>query len=185
MVGADSPERPWERRGGHRAANRVSVDAMKSSLVRPSSTRRPCAPAAQNPIRCSNSCSTHPLQWLKSVIGSGRSQPGFDLLQYSQHARLVEGLVARLGRGGSSPLQRMPRNPLHWAGFGVSEVVTGLAARGSWKVTVKGVRHDGVVVIPAPPGPRRHRPSAAGRPSADPSRSEHGNPSAPSPSWSA
>jgi hypothetical protein len=63
-------------------------------------------------MRCSSSCSTHCLKWLKSFKLPRRIRPRYRDLQVLSVARVVEGLVTRLGRGGSSPLQRMPRNPL-------------------------------------------------------------------------
>ena len=106
VVVTDSPKRLSERRGGHGAANRVSVDAMKSSLVRPSGQRRPCAPAAQNRLRCSGRGSTTPSNarigfW---VVNDGSH--GDEHSTYLQDAREVEGLVARMGREAASPLQR-------------------------------------------------------------------------------
>ena len=115
-------------RAGQPVRDPVSVDAMSLPYsVERGSVGEPSAALGRVRLRlgCSSSCSTHPLQWLKSVIGSARNRPGFDLLQYSQHARPVEGLVTRLGRGGSSPLQRMHETRLEKAGFAVSKVATG------------------------------------------------------------
>ena len=67
---------------------------MKSSLVRPSGQRRPCAPAAQNRLRCSGRGSNHPVKCPYRLLGCEDGSHGYEHLTYLQDAREVEGLVA-------------------------------------------------------------------------------------------
>ena len=169
-------------RAGQPVRDPVSVDAMSLPYsVERGSVGEPSAALGRVRLRlgCSSSCSTHPLQWLKSVIGSARNRPGFDLLQYSQHARPVEGLVTRLGRGGSSPLQRTFetrmvmrvssfKRPAPRCGIGVrcSSSCGSLSVGEEWAAAVAGL---GWVILcqtkersPGPLGERR-RPPDIGR----------------------
>ena len=63
------------------------------------------------PRFCSSFRSNQPFKCPYSPYGREQERDDYEHLTYLLGARQVEGLVARMGRGGSSPLQRIEPKP--------------------------------------------------------------------------